>query len=159
MTKSQEASPPSTSLPEKTTAERISIQSLFKELERDGFKNPSALAVIGVVSNEQFIGEVEGEPPDIVGKRLVLRNPKRFLRLQVMHEDQKIAVQFVIGPLDMVEGGFIQVFPAYAYYLKNLEVQSQGAMLELLVEYERKKRAAESGLIVPEHPGIIRSRE
>lgn len=130
----------------------ISLLEIDSEMKKFGV-NPELLAVLGVNGSEQFIGEIQGKPPEIVNKRICLKNPKRFMRVQQM-TPQGLAVQFLIGDLDMVESGLIQVFASYGYYLTSLCDQSRGAMLELFLDFLRRKRSSTSPIVSPPS-GII----
>jgi len=113
------------------------------------------LAVIGLSSTEQLIGELitsqsEGEEKTLTGP-LKLRNPKRFLRMQQMTE-QGLAIQFMIGDLDMMDSGTVQVRGTFGYMLEDMGVEGQTSMLKLYLDMIQRKhmnRAREAGLHLP----------
>jgi hypothetical protein len=135
--------------------EMIKFNALVADLKKLGVEFPRDLVVVGVGASEQILGEIqwpEGDvraPGKIVGKAVLLKNPKRFMRLQTV-TPKGVAVQFLIGDMDMVESGIIQVFPVYGYYLRDLDPQSFGSMLELYREFLEMKARRDSKLVVPD---------
>ena len=118
------------------------------------------MAVLMFGANEQIIGEIIAIP-DAKGidfdYRLVnlsreIKNPKRFARLQRV-TPKGITVDFIVGDLDLVESGVMQVFAVGGYWISELGEESQGALLSLYYDFLKNKeaaRVASSGLIIPD---------
>jgi hypothetical protein len=144
--------------PSQNSRQGESLTTKLKQLEanlREKGVDVASLAVVSVNGTEQVIGEVDRHlvPRDahLVGFRLTVKNPKRFLRLQRV-ANGGIVTDFIIGDMDMISGGYLEIIPAFGYRLSDLNEESQTEMLSLYTEYIDRRnanRAAESGLVLP----------
>lgn len=127
----------------------------FKE-ELKGICDYDQLAVLMIGGAEQLVGEVEdGTHNDFVGKRVVLKNPKRYMRLQkVAQNGSSVSIDYFIGSLDGVEhdGSKLQVIPVAGYWIKELGPFSQVNFLKILVgffNHQKINKAMAAGLALP----------
>lgn len=94
-----------------------------------------------------------GSFPDnnsIVGVPVKVRNAKRLVRLQLRDQNTgAISIEFLIGNYDFVESGEFEVFSSFAYWVKKTSPESQIALLSIFVDFIKRKRVAESIIVVP----------
>lgn len=122
----------------------------------------SKLAVLMLGGGEQLIGEVEAsmrmEADDedlLVGVPVLVRNPKRYMRLQKVTSDGKaVQVEFFVGALDGIDEdkSLMQVVASAGYWIRQLGPLSQISFLKILNGYYQNRlanKAAALGLAVP----------
>jgi hypothetical protein len=128
--------------------------ALLQTLEDAGVET-QALAVFITGAGEQLIGEcLEGyvlKNKSLVGVPYTVKNPKRFIRIQNVSREG-MSIQFMIGDLDMIEEGEVEVIANIAYWLEKQGDTTREEMLALYVQFlERKIRnkAVAAGLVLP----------
>lgn len=118
--------------------------------------NPDRVAVFAV-GGEQLVGEVldTGIPAydrgTLTGIERRVKNPKRIIRLQNM--DQRtgsLTIEFLLGNYDFISEGEIQIQSHFAYWLNKVSVDSQLNIFSLFVGFSDRRRAQQSGLVIPE---------
>jgi hypothetical protein len=127
----------------------ISADELHLMLTEKGVET-QRLGVFGVIG-EQILGEAE-ECPDDDGW-IVIKNPKRIIRLQEMGEGGSFRINFILIEWDLIVGGEIHARPEYHYSLKNLNEESQLRYLGLYAQYFEQKKmaaAARANIVIPE---------
>lgn len=131
----------------------------------DVFKiDPKRLAVLAV-GGEQIVGEIVNvfhsedlAGSSLVGRPILMRNPKRLIRLQKM--DQRsgaLTIEFLLGDYDFIEEGVVEVQTSFGYWLEDISPQSQVGLLSLFVDFMNRRKAVDTGLILPE-PGLVMPR-
>lgn len=115
-----------------------------------------------VLPGDQIIGEVDGHirvpgSPELIGGVIKLRNPKRLLRLQQASQ-HGLQINFMIGDLDFMDTGFIEIQANVAYYIHWMNAESQIALLNLYYEFLNMKSADKAGIALPDGAGIMRKR-
>lgn len=124
------------------------------------------LAVLMIGGGEQLVGEVDGigdlgsekqDPSMIVGIPVLIKNPKRYMRLQkVNQQGTAVTVDYFIGALDGIDhdGSVMQVVSMAAYWVRHLGIPSQINFLKILDGFFKQKmiaKAMASGLALPGH--------
>lgn len=139
---------------EKKSPATEALDQLKKQLREKRIKVED-LVVVSINAGETIIGELitsqsQGEEKTLTGP-LKVRNPKRIIRLQQMSQ-QGLSIQFMVGDLDMLESGTIQVRSNLGYLIEDISVESQTALLHLYRDFLDRKaenRAREAGLHLP----------
>ncbi len=114
---------------------------------------PERLAVLGI-GETQIMGEVENL---VLNSEVSVLNPKRIIRMQQTMVskatgDVQIAINFMVGDLDLVAGGIVRVWPNFGYKLSDIEEDSASELMALYLQfYERKRsqRLANVGIALP----------
>lgn len=63
-----------------------------------------------------------------------------------------ITLRYMMGDLDFVSAGTVEVFPSVAYWLVDIEPESQIELLQLYLGFllqKSQEKAKEAGLILP----------
>lgn len=127
----------------------VSLEKLKEDLQQKGVK-VDALAVLLVGGGEQVLGEGSQREDGLWD----VKNPKRLVRLQQMDRSgQGLSISYLIGDFDMVEGGLMHVRPTGYYLLSEIDVPSQGAVLQLYRDFLVRKveaKAREAGIVIPD---------
>lgn len=137
------------------------IDKAVNELAEVGV-DAERLAVV-MVGNEQLLGETRQVSFDDPTE---LKNPKRFARFQQTFKNpdgsQAVSINFMIGDLDLVEGGTVYVRPVLGYFLGDLDERSIESFLNLYVEFITRKaenlvkmKAEAAGLAFPKNAGKL----
>jgi hypothetical protein len=142
---------PSPSSPTEATQKTTDLLEQLTATLREKGVEVERLAVLSVGS-DQIIGEIDyAESKQLTGRSVLVKNPKRLIRLQRM-EGQSLSIDFLIGDLDFVSSGAVQVSPVYSYRINDINEESQTAMLGLLVMYfenRARNRAQAAGIQLP----------
>lgn len=123
------------------------LEAVINELKEKGCR-PDILTVAFLATGEQLIGEMYASTPGAV---LEMTNPKRILRLQQV-QNGGISISLMVGDLDLLESGKVQLIPQLAYRVRDQSEDSQYAILTLYKEYLDRKRitkAEEAGIVIP----------
>jgi hypothetical protein len=131
---------------------KILLSQLIEDLRQKGVTY-SRLVVVSD-GNEQFIGE-EPTAERLAGRELTLYNPKRFVRFEMRNPQNPgmVYIDFMMGDLDMIDSGMIQIKPTIGYWINQQSIDCQINMSKLYLEYfERrvKTKAAEANLVIPD---------
>lgn len=133
------------------------LKQVHAEL-REKKMNPELLAVAMLPGGTNVIGEVAMGPEVHVGEALKMKNPKRFLALTGRTPgSSEVKVEFMVGDLDMIEFGTVELLPVGFYRFTDLGVESQLALLELFLDFHQRKainRAREAGIVAPVRPQL-----
>jgi hypothetical protein len=132
-------------------------EQLVKQLWEKGV-DASTLAIVMLGNTEQLVGEV-GDVDDEwkAGRPFKLFNPKRFLRLQQMGQGG-LMIQHLIGDLDMMSKGEIDVRPPVFYRVSWMDPQGIEDFLGLYVEFLDRKvvsSAKAAGLVTPDRSPFV----
>lgn len=132
---------------------RNELATIHKDLHEKGLEAED-LAVFIIGSGEMIIGECvkPGDGGSIADRIMSVKNPKRYLRIQVMKPDS-MSVNQIIFDLDALEyGGKIDVKAPAAYWVRDQSVEGQITICAILMGYFQQKvmsRAAAAGIIAP----------
>lgn len=118
---------------------------------------PGALVVFRVLDDHIVAETVEElKLGDMVGKAVVVRNPRRLLRLQRI-DGENFSVNFTFIDYDLVETGVISLVPQVAMLLKALDEETRlkfCVMLDAFLDKREKlKEMAKNGpsrLVIPD---------
>lgn len=114
-----------------------------------------SLTMLMTANGEQILGEVEGSDPR-PGEVLVVKNPKRVIRLQQMTQSG-VSISFLVGDLDLLSEGSIKVIAISVYRVMDQSDDSAERILSVYNDYLSRKvaiKAEEAGLVVPDSPII-----
>lgn len=152
MTEHSQNSPPAERPSKTTEAPSARLTAFRKELEDQGV-NHGCLAIFNFCTGEQIFGEVGNvETHTLCGVPILVKNPKRFIRIQRAERDGGISIEFLVADLDMIEEGAVVLQAPLAYWIDYLSCPSQERYLgTYLMHLEQKKlmRAAASGIVSP----------
>jgi hypothetical protein len=136
------------------TAKMTTLSDLREEVFKYGKYPTTEALLVAMAGSEILIGSVDVQSSEYVsfapvGRPTMLRNPKRIVRLSAMGPGG-LQIQYVIGDLDLINEGIVWVQPHAAYYLQDLDEDSQINYLKLILDFFRRKAIADSGLVIPD---------
>jgi hypothetical protein len=128
---------------------------LLKTKLRDYNVEPDDLMVVGAANGDMIIGESK-EGLTLNGS-MRLKNPKRLARIQqnaINRETQQvqITINFMVGDYDLMQSGYLSIWPFVGYLFQDLGEESLDEMLTLYIQFfERKRehRLLQSGIALP----------
>ena len=128
----------------------VMMQNLVADLEKNNVEVDKLC--VAICASEQYIGELleyydEGAAP----VRVVLKNPRRILRIQKVSPGN-VAIDVIVLDIDLVSAGTMTFWPVGFYKLSDISEDSRVRMLAMLARYFKSlemQRAAESGIVIP----------
>lgn len=133
-----------------------------KKLEAAGISTKDLCVLHAGV--DVIVGEVPDLKGQIVGRTLVVKNPRRFLTLR-QQTPRGLSVNSMIGPLETIEGGFIEIIPHMGFKVEEASSETKELLYGLYCDFLgilAQNRAAEAGIVIPDGgpvkiPGSISS--
>jgi hypothetical protein len=144
------------------------LESVHEEMKKQGM-NPEALVMCVVGQNESIFGEVYDFPSYLVedpethekvpasifekGDVVAVKNPKRFIRMNVQMGPGQMGFQLIFSDFDFIDGGVMEVKPTAAFFLSWLDADSQLRYCKAYLGWldgKRKAQAKAAGLILPD---------
>ena len=125
------------------------LEELTKALEKEGVDVGSL--TVCMMGDEQFLGSVHETQHREGGVYVKVRDPKRIIRIQQIHEGN-LRIEFTLVDLDYIEKGEVEVYATAFYRLEEQSLMTRLRMYVLYLQYfESKKmmRAAAAGIQVP----------
>jgi hypothetical protein len=131
---------------ERTKTTNSALLQVQASLREKGIKIDD-LAVVNS-GGDILLGETNSE--DLLGT-ILLKNPKRIMVLKQMGPGG-LSINYMVGDLDFMSSGVVQVNPNYGYWLNDMDEEGQIEMLRLLLQFfdrRAQSRAVEAGLVLP----------
>jgi len=134
------------------------MQNIIDDLTKNGVE-VEKLCVL-TCATEQYLGElVSFNDNDASPVRVVLKNPRRILRLQKV-EPGNLRIDILLLEFDLVSAGEVVFWPVVFYRFTDVSEESKLRMLSIYARFfkeQEQKRAAAAGIVIPQMelpPGI-----
>jgi hypothetical protein len=131
----------------------MNLKTMENDLTAEGV-DPTLLAVC-ISAGEMLYGEATETGHEFGPLRVIMKNPRRFLRLQNL-TDKGMQIRFLLVDLDHMSEGSIETYPTTFYWVRNLGEEARERMYGLMLQYiadMKTTRAARAGLHLPESQG------
>lgn len=134
----------------------MSEMKMFEEkLARAGIETKD-LCVLHA-GTDVVVGEVPDLRGQLVGRTLVVKNPRRFLTIR-QQTPRGLSVNSMIGPLETIEGGSVEIIPHMGFKVEEASEETRTLIYGLYCDFLgilAQNRAEEAGIIVPPAGGKV----